>query len=153
MPNAQIIDSVGVWGYALTQSDKASACVEMQAQTAITAKTIVAMSTTEGQVVPCATNQSVASVVGVCLNAGVANNPLLIATQGPVFNVVKETASGQNFAQFDRAQFSTTTTGSAALLTSATAITQQKDIGLVIGIAMAAATTGATTVDLFLSRW
>ena len=152
MPNAQIMNPAGAYGYATSaQEGQSEANAEMVCQTAITAKQVVALSTTEAQIVPAATNQNNNSIVGVALYAGSAGNPILVATHGPVYSVQKDT--GTNIAQFDRLTISATNTATLTNVSNATAVTQIKDVGMIVGVAMAAATTGATTVDVFLTRW
>lgn len=148
--SATITNPAGVWG-ATSQSDGQGPLVEHVAATTITAKSVVALSTTSGQVVVAATNQNVASLVGVNLSAGVGGNPVMCQVLGPCYGVRKDT--GSEIAQFDRLVISATNTGTVTALSSATAITQLKDTGLVIGVAMAAAVTLATTVDVFLIRF
>lgn len=150
MSRAAIVNPAGAFGLPTT-SDGQAETAEVVAQTAITAKTVVALSTTAAQAVPAATNQAITSVLGVAVNGATAGNPFLVAVLGPIYGIAKDT--GANIAQFDRLTISAAATGAVTNLGSTSAITQQKDIGQVIGIALAAAVTTATTVDAFLIRW
>lgn len=150
---AQITNPAGVWGETTQALGQGDGIVSAVAATAITAKTVVALSTTEANIVPAATNQATDSIVGIAIEAASSGNPCLVCTSGPVYGVAKSTAAADNIAQFDRLTISSTTTAAVALLASTTAVTQIKDIGSVVGIAMAAATTGATTVDVWVVRW
>lgn len=149
MPSAQIINPAGLWG-GTSQSDGQGDCVSLVCATTVTAKSVVALSTDSGKIVTAATNQSMPSVVGVALNPGVAGNPCLVEVMGMVYGVLKDT--GTIIAQFDRLTISATNTGTVTNISAATAVTQVKDTGLIIGVAMAAAVTLATTVDMFLIR-
>lgn len=141
----------GVWG-STSEYNGQGYTQPMVAATAVTGKTLVALSTTAGQVVPCATNADAGSVLGVAMDTVAAGQTVMVRILGPVYGAAKSTAAADNFAQFDRVTFSATTTAAAALLSDATAVTQAKDVGNSIGIVMAAATTGATTCNIFLIR-
>lgn len=146
-----LYNPAGVWG-STSEYNGQGYTQPMVAATAITAKTIVALSTTAGQVVPCLTDMDKGAVLGVAMEGVAAGQTVMVRILGPVFGVAKSTAAADNFAQFDRVTFSATTTAAAALLSDATAVTQAKDVGNSIGIVMAAATTGATTCNIFLVR-
>lgn len=147
----QLHNKAGAWGADVSAMDGQGYTEPMVAATAITAKTIVALSTTSAQVVPCATNQDLGSIVGIAVNSAAAGQIVNVQMLGSVYGVAKSTAAADNFAQFDRVTFSATTTAAAALLSDATAVTQIKDVG-VIGVALAAATTGATTMNVMVRR-
>jgi len=150
MPNAQITNPAGAFGAVLTADNQAT-MVSAVCAAAISNKAIVALSTTEAQIVTAATNQNIPSVVGAAVETGVAGNPIMVAVLGPVYSVLKDT--GTNIAQFDRLTISATNTGTLTNVSAATAITQVGDTGKVIAIAMAASVTAATTVDAwFLGR-
>lgn len=151
MPVTQLHNKAGVWGADVTTMEGQGYTEPMVAATAVTAKTIVALSTTAGQVVPCATNQDLGAVVGIAVNGAAAGGIVNVLLIGSIYGVAKSTAAADNFAQFDRVTFSATTTAAAALLSDATAVTQIKDVG-VIGVALAAATTGATTMNVMIRR-
>lgn len=152
MPLGQIVNPAGVWGAPTTALGQGLEYEALAAGT-IAAGQIVALSTTEAQIVAAATNQAAVSLIGVALSAAVAGQTVLVVTGGPAYGVLKGTAAADNFAQFNLATISSTTTGGATVLNTTTAITQYAALGQVIGIAMAAAVTTATTVDLWIVRY
>lgn len=153
MPDAALQNPGGVWGQTVADMTGQGYTQPMVAATAVTAKTIVALSTTSAQVVPCATNQAVSSVLGIAMETVAAGQTVNVRMIGPVYGVAKSTAAADNFAQFDRVTYSATTTAAAALLSSATAVTQVKDTSQILGVVLAAATTGATTCNIMLIHW
>lgn len=112
---------------------------------AVSASYVVAL-TTNGQVRHAAATVGGTPVVGVALDGATSGKTVRVACRGPV-RVVKDNS---NFAVGDAVRLSATTDGIVALLGPTTAVTQAKDLRLTLGVVLSAATTGASTVDVFL---
>ncbi len=116
---------------------------------------VVACSTTEGldgpRVVVAATNQNVASLVGVAIEPANSGQSVEVAVQGAtVYGAAKDTGSA--ISQFDFLTISATTTGALTTISGATAITTVAGLGKIVAVAVAAAITTAAVVDVMMVR-
>jgi len=152
MPGPQIQNPTGAFGNPVIsgfdQSKPSNACTMRAAVTTINAGDLVAYSSSAGYVIRCLTNTAVNLIAGVALeNAeSTAGTAINVAIEGYCL-VNKGTAAitAGNYITCD-----TTTTGSCANVTAATAITQAKDIAGWAGVCMVSATAGDATVAVWL---
>lgn len=151
MPQGSLQNVNGAWG-GDTQNTGQAYATPYPAATTVSAGYVVALSTTTAQVTHAATNQAIASVLGIALSAASAGQVVQVIGDGPAFNVKKDTSA--SVVQFDLLTIAATDTGTLTPLGATTAITQMKDIGKVVAIAMAAAITTASTISAVkVIRW
>lgn len=112
---------------------------------AVSANYVVAH-TGVGKIRHAVSNGGVNLVLGVALDAAATDKTARVARRGPV-TVVKD---GSNLAANDFVRLSATTNGVVAALGATDAVTQAQHLKLLLGIVMAAATTGDTSVNVFL---
>lgn len=152
MGTPQISNQLGAFGLGTTNDDTSGVLqvfVNGITNTTINAGDLVALSTVSGKVVRCLTGTSPNLIVGVAAQAIPGSGNGLVITQGPAFNVNKDTASA--VTQGDNVTRSAAVTASV-LSVQTTAITQLKDLGQAVGVAMATAATALTVCDIFVTK-
>lgn len=143
-----INNPAGAFGYALTESPAGWGQYDFQAGAVVTSGYVVALSA-NGTVIHALTNVSSHKILGIAIDNAVTNGTLRVANYGPVVAV----KGNGNFVAGDAVAVDATTPGVVGALTPATAVTQWKDVGPLVGVVLAAATTGATSVNIFVSRF
>lgn len=112
----------------------------------VTAGQAVIIDTTNlGQVKPAATNSSGVLTIGVATDNGVANDVVAVTLVG------RTTAlSNTAITAGDRLGLDATTAANLATVTAATAVTQAKDTGNIIAVALETVTAGITSVRVYI---
>lgn len=86
-------------------------------------------------------------VVGIAAEAGVANDVICVTLAG------RTTATSNTaITAGDRVGPDATTAGNVATVTAATAVTQAKDVGNVVAIALETVTSGVSSVRVFVQK-
>lgn len=112
----------------------------------VTAGQAVIIDTTNlGQVKPAATNSAGVLCIGVCGENGVANDVVAVTLVGRT-TVLSNTA----ITSGDRLGLDATTAANLATVTAATAVTQAKDTGNIIAVALETVTAGITSVRCYI---
>lgn len=141
MPSPQIKYPAAVFGYS-ADTPIAPALVDyMVASTAVAVRDVVIIDTTTlGNVKPAATTSATNLVVGVATEAAAAGEILQVVIAGRATARVNT-----NVTSGDRLGLDGTTAANLATVTAATAVTQAKDLGMVVAVAEQSVTTNAAT--------
>lgn len=140
-----ITNPEGAFGYTSPNLPQGWEVVPFVAAAAVSAKYIVAHTST-AKVKHAVSNGGNNLILGVALDAAATNKTTRVVKYGPV-TVAKDDS---DLAANAFVRLSATTDGIASALTGATAVTQAQHLKLLLGIVMAAATTGVSEVDIFL---
>lgn len=146
---AQAFGEATMAGY--TGDDRVATVTDMRAAvTTIVRGDIVALSTSSGYCIRALTDTGQQLLVGIALaGTTTAGNPIPIVIAGPFYTANKGTAA---ITAGDLVTRSATITAGAAAFGATTAVTQAKDLGLAVGIAMSTQTAGDSTVDVFVVK-
>lgn len=140
------------FGYTSPQGSPAGWAVDTYAAGAVVSSgylVAITQNTANGQaVIHAVTDVDTPRIVGVALDNANTNGTVRVVRWGPC--TAKK--GDANFAAGNYVTIDATTVGVVAALTAGAAVTQVKDLGKFVGVVLAAATTGATTVPIFVVR-
>lgn len=151
MPSPQIVDAVGVWGRTPTD-DRSPLHVPMIASGTVTSgDLVVCVSNSTGVVRSATTGDALPLVVGVAAQTKTSTQSVDIIIHGPVYGVKKDNTVGVTAG--DKVGLSAAVAASVLSISAATAVTQLKDTGNVIGIALATYSAASATADIFFVKY
>lgn len=143
----QITNPKGAFGYTAPEPSSGWLSLDFQTSAAVTAGYIVSITAT-GAIQTAVSNGQRVPVFGVAAeSATTVGKVVKVVRYGPI-TVTKDSSA---FSAGDCVGLSATTNGVATVITAATAVTQNKDLRLSFGVATAAATAGATSVQVFVN--
>jgi len=155
MPTPQLQNSAGAFGLSglgtYTGDDRWEAVETFIASTTITRGDIVALSTSSGYVIDCLTNTTENKMVGIAAASATAGQEIPVVIAGPFYGAKKDNTVAVTAG--DAVGRSAAVTASVLSISAATAVTQLKDTGRVIGVVMANQTAGDATADIFVCRF
>lgn len=151
MPSPQIVDAVGVWGRTGTD-DRSPVHVPMIASGTVTkGELVVCVSNSTGVVRSATTGDALPLVIGVAGATRTTTQVVDVIIHGPVFGVKKDSTVG--VTQGDKVGLSAAVAAAVLSISAATVVTQLKDTGNVIGIALATYSAASATADIFFTKY
>lgn len=151
MPSPQIVDPVGVWGRTATDDRSPLRAPMIASGTVTKGELVVCVSNSTGVVRSATVGDALPLVVGVAGATRTTTQSVDVIIIGPAYGVKKDSTVA--ITQGDKVGLSAAVAASALSITAATVVTQLKDTGNVIGIALASYSAASTTCDLFLLKY
>lgn len=157
MPSPQIQNPQGAFGLAGLSTyhgdDLPAVIVDMSAVTAISRGEVVAMGgTLPGNAIRCLTATAATIALGIAVSdAAIGTQVVPVIVQGPCNFAKKDTAAALTAGNY--VQRSGAVSGTVAVISAATAVSQASDTGKVIGIVVADASAAATSVALYVTKF
>lgn len=151
MPSPQIQDAVGVWGRTPTDDRDALMTAMIASGTVTKGELVVCVSNSTGVVRSATTGDALPLVIGVAAATRTTTQSVPIVIHGPVYGVKKDNSVG--VTQGDKVGLSAAVASSVLSISAATVVTQLKDTGNVLGIALATYSAASATADIFICKY